>query len=871
MELSSDLVSQFVQITKEDKQNKETTVYGTIVEYNGGKYVRLDGSELLTPISSTADAIDGERVLIMIKNHTAIVTGNISSPSARIGTVREVEQKADDASSRISEFEIVIADKVSVERLEAEVARIDSLVTDNVKIKGRLDAAEASIGDLTADNVDINGRLEAQQAIINDLEAKKLDAEIADITYATIENLEATNAQVNNLEATYGEFQALTTEKFSAVDASIQNLEATKLTAQDIEGRFANIDFSNIGKAAIEAFYAKSGLIDDLVVGDGTITGTLVGVTIKGDLIEGGTIVADKLVIKGSDGLYYKLNTDGVTTEAEQTEYNSLNGSIITAQSITATKIAVDDLVAFDATIGGFNITDSSIYSGVKESVDNTTRGIYLDDNGQAAFGDSNNFLKYYRDQNGNYKLDLSASSIRFSTSGKSVEDALSDVEDATNANAQDLANYILSNNAELENLQSQIDGSITTWFYEYEPTNDNIPASDWTTTDLKNVHLGDLFYNTITGYCYRWQVQNSTYSWSRVTDVDVTKALADASHAQDTADSKRRVFVTTPIPPYDVGDLWTQGSSGDLMRCKIKKTSSQSYSATDWEKASKYTDDTAANKVASDLIQLADSITLQVTDGTPGKTAKIVLSINGETQEGTIDLTGAVTFNDLSTSGKTTINGSNITTGTISADRIDAESIFSKNITATGQIQFNNDKYKLIVSAVDKIVKLISWQKLYLEGSPISIYSPIGYVDITCAGNFSINTGEYSDVTINEKPLKIFVIEYGTSNGWYYRKYSDGTCDLWLNNTITGVNITSAIGNWYRSVGIASNEYPFNVYNEVINSTFHTTNSKGALVWDYGITSNEANKRPGYVYLIRPNSVTGVNGVLSIHVHGTY
>ena len=465
MELSSDLVSQFVQITKEDKQNKETTVYGTIVEYNGGKYVRLDGSELLTPISSTADAIDGERVLIMIKNHTAIVTGNISSPSARIGTVREVEQKADDASSRISEFEIVIADKVSVERLEAEVARIDSLVADNVKIKGRLDAAEASIGDLTADNVDINGRLEAQQAIINDLEAKKLDAEIADITYATIENLEATNAQVNNLEATYGEFQALTTEKFSAVDASIQNLEATKLTAQDIEGRFANIDFSNIGKAAIEAFYAKSGLIDDLVVGDGTITGTLVGVTIKGDLIEGGTIVADKLVIKGSDGLYYKLNTDGVTTEAEQTEYNSLNGSIITAQSITATKIAVDDLVAFDATIGGFNITDSSIYSGVKESVDNTTRGIYLDDNGQAAFGDSNNFLKYYRDQNGNYKLDLSASSIRFSTSGKSVEDALSDVEDATNANAQALANYRLSNNAELENVQPQIDGSSTTFF----------------------------------------------------------------------------------------------------------------------------------------------------------------------------------------------------------------------------------------------------------------------------------------------------------------------------------------------------------------------------------------------------------------------
>ena len=80
----------------------------------------------------------------------------------------------------------------------------------------------------------------------------------------------------------------------------------------------------------------------------------MVGVTIKGDLIEGNTIKADKLVVKGSDGLYYKLNVSAETVETEQTDQNSLNGSIITAKSITATKISVEDLVAFDATIGGF-------------------------------------------------------------------------------------------------------------------------------------------------------------------------------------------------------------------------------------------------------------------------------------------------------------------------------------------------------------------------------------------------------------------------------------------------------------------------------------------------------------------------------------
>ena len=100
------------------------------------------------------------------------------------------------------------------------------------------------------------------------------------------------------------------------------------------------------------------------------------GVTIKGELIEGGTVVADKLVVQGEDGLYYKLNTDGVSITAEQTEYNSLNGSVITAKSVTAEKISVSDLVAFGADIGGFHITTDAIYSGVKESVDNTTRGV---------------------------------------------------------------------------------------------------------------------------------------------------------------------------------------------------------------------------------------------------------------------------------------------------------------------------------------------------------------------------------------------------------------------------------------------------------------------------------------------------------------
>ena len=421
MALSSDLISQFVQITQEKKESKETTVYGTIVEYNGGKYVRLDGSDLLTPISTTADALDGERVTVMIKDHTALVTGNVSSPSARTDTVKEM-------GTKISEFEVIIADKVSTERLEAEIARIDTLVAENITIKERLDANEASINTLTANNATITGKLTAAEAEIESLKTTKLDATVAEITYATIKSLEATDAKINNLEAAYGTFRDLTTDKLTAVDASIANLEANKLSVTDANLKYATIDFANINMAAVQKLFTDSGIIKDLIVSDGKITGELVGVTIKGDLIEANTLKADRLVIKGSDGLYYKLNVDalGETTASSDEKYqNGLDGSAIIAKSIVAEKIAVDDLVAFDATIGGFNITQNSIYSGVKASADNTTRGIYLDSSGQLVVGDTNNYLKYYKDTDGSYKLEVSAQSIKFSTSNTTLETTL--------------------------------------------------------------------------------------------------------------------------------------------------------------------------------------------------------------------------------------------------------------------------------------------------------------------------------------------------------------------------------------------------------------------------------------------------------------
>lgn len=225
----------------------------------------------------------------------------------------------------------------------------------------------------------------------------------------------------------------VTADSILADSAKIKKLETEKISATDADLKYAKIDFANIDEAAMEYFYSKSGLIKNVTVGDQTITGELIGVTIKGDLIEGGTVKADKLVIKGEDGLFYKLNVDalGETTASSDKKYqNGLDGSAIIAKSITAEQISVKDLVAFGATIGGFKIGDDSIYSGVKSTVNNTTRGIYLDNDGQFSFGDNSNFIKFHKDTDGKYRLKISAESLEFGSSGSSVEEEISNLKD---------------------------------------------------------------------------------------------------------------------------------------------------------------------------------------------------------------------------------------------------------------------------------------------------------------------------------------------------------------------------------------------------------------------------------------------------------
>lgn len=251
-----------------------------------------------------------------------------------------------------------------------------------------------------------------------------------------------------------------------------------------------------------------------------------------------------------------------------------------------------------------------------------------------SAYGNDAPYFKLYRGIN-SYSLDgkefvsfsrsevmIIADAIRFS-SGESVKDYIDNAVGEVNTKVDDAISDLSENisfvnqlSKDLEAVKNQIDGAIETWFYEPVPTLSNEPAVNWTTNEDKNVHLGDLYYDG-NGKAYRFQVSGSKYTWQVITDSDITKALADAKKAQDTADGKRRVFVTTPsnASVYDIGDLWVNATYGsyknDLLRCKTAKQANAQFSIEHWELASKYTDDTKANQAqaAADAAkQAADS-----------------------------------------------------------------------------------------------------------------------------------------------------------------------------------------------------------------------------------------------------------------------
>lgn len=357
MALSTELINAFVKATNDKTESKhEATVYGTAFITDGVRYVKLDGSNELTPVSSLVTIADGDRVKVTIKDHRATVTGNVSSISASADSVIEVSAKADTLN----------ANKVDTTDLNAVVARVQILETDSATVKS-LEAAEARIDSLDANVVTINKSLTAQAATIKSLNTEKLDADTARITYATIDNLEATDAKVHNLEGTYGEFHSLI---FGSA------------TGNTIQTSFSNSVIAQLGDAQI-----KSAMIDSVSASKIT-AGDIITNNVRVMSDDGKLLISDE-TIQISDDARVRVQIGKDAANDYSINIWDADGNLMFSEGgITddAIKEAIirNDMVSDSANIAAHKLDIDSLFEEINGST-NTIKStrVYLDDKSQ--------------------------------------------------------------------------------------------------------------------------------------------------------------------------------------------------------------------------------------------------------------------------------------------------------------------------------------------------------------------------------------------------------------------------------------------------------------------------------------------------------
>lgn len=430
-DLTRDVLKDFADIViDESNKDEEVTAYGTTVESDGVDYVKLDGSSLLTPITTTTDIKPGERVLVLIKNHQAVIIGNSSNPSAGSQELNSLKETVNLDKATIKDL---VANNVTInDSLKANSARIDSLEATNVEINGKLMADRADItrldtDKLNADEADIRyakvdelratsadvvklnadyakfkdasvKRLDANEASIQDLDAKKLSAEAADVKYLTIDNAKATYLQAGDFNA----YKA-TVETLLAAKASIEELEANYLKVANAEATYAKIteldaltgsfNTLNADLAKVEELVAKKASIEDLNAAKASIQ------TLQTDLT-----IANQLIAKKVDAEYVKTQitestktiTDDLTAihaivDVLDTKYatiEQLNAAKANLETLIAKKATIEDLNAAKATIGELNglvaninsILSGSIGTGTLQTIHLTAENVVIDD-----------------------------------------------------------------------------------------------------------------------------------------------------------------------------------------------------------------------------------------------------------------------------------------------------------------------------------------------------------------------------------------------------------------------------------------------------------------------------------------------------------
>ena len=679
MGLSNDLVSQFVKITRDQTvEKRESIVYGTTVEYNSKMYVKIDGSDLITPVETTTDMQSGERVTVLIKDHTATVTGNISSPAPSTSTVTKIVQENSLA------VEELIADKATIKDLEATNAEIENLKVKNAEIEN----------------------LVANKATIKDLEA----------TNAKIENLKTENAEIKNLVADKASIKDL-----EVINADIVSLKADRARIEVLEAEYADINTlvnGNLTSDNIQSLHLTSAntTIDNALIKDAMID------TVSANKINSGTINTNNVSIQSDDGSMllqgnlqqFKDKNGNVRIQIgkdasgnfsfvlydESGTGQLINQNGIQSSNAIADGLIVDAKVAEGANISGSKLDISSVVTEINEGT-TTIKGskVYLDDKAQTlevAFNSLSTTVENLKVASGDVgdlveKISTNTTNIQIAQgqietlitnttitkeNGEVIQlkDAYNNTVDTVNSHTTKIGsletNYLSADNriTTVESKQTELEQSVDGFKQTVSKT--------YTTKDEYNNLADDLHSNYSTSETMNSAIEqkatsilstvSSTYVRTDEMTGEVTTINNSISKLEQSIDGFKqtvsKTYATKDEHSNLADDLHTNYSTTASMNSAIEQkansilsTVSGTYVTTD-EMTGEVT---TINNSISEVRQEANKISWLIKSGASSSNMELTdnaLSVIANN----INLTGKVTFSCLDSSTQNTINTAN-------------------------------------------------------------------------------------------------------------------------------------------------------------------------------------------------------------------
>lgn len=630
MSIDRSILSEFIKATNDNKETKQTQLYGTVVTQGNSKCVKIDGSEIVTPVRSITDIKDDERVMVSIKDHMATVTGNMTNPS--VGNDR-------------------------VESAEGKIDRFDHLFAGNIT------AENIAAGSITADKI-LAGSITTDKLMAESIIADKIAANAIESKHIKADTIESNHIKTNVIEAEHIKAGVINAEHITSGTITADKIQSGSITAGSgiiADGAIGNAQISKIDAAKIEA-----GIIDTSKV---TIQGSNGHLRLKGNRLQVfngvGTQAKERVSVGdvNGDGTIYGLRVRGADGQTILLDENGVKSEGITDGSIT------NDKISEDANIDGAKLNINSVVSKINEDGTETIQGTKIEVDGTTLETKLYD-IKMKQDENTD-SISQAQTQINANTNSLKLK-----VDEQTYTNdKKDMTSKLDKNTSEINLMKGQI-------------------ALKVEHTDIENAKselegVMDSKINTakseikVTTDAISQNVSNLSQTVSTKADGSTVTTLSNKVGSLETSVNG----ITSRVGKVETTQTSINGQVTGLESRMSNAESKITESAiTNVVKESQFIKDINGNITTnknniSKIEQTSNSITSSVRD-LEGKYTEIKQTVDG------IDLTGKVSFSDLSTSGRTTINGANITTGTIDTNKVNIKG------NTTRKIAIANDNY---------------------------------------------------------------------------------------------------------------------------------------------------------------------------------